>query len=87
MFDYNTLTCYIFSLNLNHSCEPLYVEFTTQYSVVKNEDFYKYLPTQTVSMKFNLNTKEALKASIGAPEKNIEWSELKRFESVNSKSK
>ncbi|KAI8118447.1 Zinc finger protein 512 [Lucilia cuprina] len=72
-------------LKLNYSKEPLYNEFTTQYSVLNQKDFMKYLPKQTVSMKFNFKAKAALTPVIGEPQTNIEWSELRRYESVHNK--
>ncbi|KAM7355201.1 uncharacterized protein ACRADG_001358 isoform 1-T2 [Cochliomyia hominivorax] len=72
-------------LSLNYTSKPLYSEFTAQYSVLKQKDFYKYLPTQTQSMKFNFKTTQRLTAKIGEPESNIEWSELKRYESISHK--
>lgn len=77
---------YNFSLKLNYTSEPLYTEFTAQYLVLNQQDFNKYLPKQSVSMKFNLKTKPALTVSVGQPEDNIEWSDLKRYESIHNKS-
>ena len=75
-----------FSLKLNHASETLFDEFIPDFSVKDRNNYLKYLPSYVKSMKFNIETKATLTPSLGKPESNIEWSELKRFESVNNKS-
>lgn len=77
----------ILSLSLNYSTEPLFPQLTCHYSVIKNQEYAKYLPSQVSSMKFSLENKYKLNTSVGEPDPNIEWKELNRFETMENKCK
>uniref|UniRef100_A0A1A9WQ27 Uncharacterized protein n=1 Tax=Glossina brevipalpis TaxID=37001 RepID=A0A1A9WQ27_9MUSC len=71
-------------LEINYSLTPLFSKFSCKFRLGHFSELSNYLPRQKASMKFSILKDMKLHNSIGQPEKDMEWSELKRFESVEN---
>ncbi|XP_075159940.1 uncharacterized protein LOC142233045 isoform X2 [Haematobia irritans] len=69
----------------NYSSKMLFCDFKPQYSMLKTQYNAKYLPRQEESMKFAFKKNGKLHSSIGEPEDNIEWRQMKRYQAINDK--
>uniref|UniRef100_A0A1B0FPI4 Uncharacterized protein n=1 Tax=Glossina morsitans morsitans TaxID=37546 RepID=A0A1B0FPI4_GLOMM len=71
-------------LKINYSLTPLFSKFSSKFRLGNFSELSNYFPRQKTSMKFAFLKDMKLLSSIGQPKKDMEWSELKRFENVEN---
>ncbi|KAL9906111.1 uncharacterized protein LOC119631312 isoform X2 [Glossina fuscipes] len=73
-------------LEINYSLTPLFSKFSSKFKLGNFSELSNSFPRQKTSMKFSFLKDMKLLSTIGQPKKDMEWSELKRFENVENES-